>query len=236
MRRSVRRAVWVGVLFAFAFGARADERPVQPGERFGGTALDVRAPRGEGWVVRESATELLFGRRGARARETTVATVSFFELPAGEARRPEEIVAFIRRMTEADFSRERFADALATYAYSEIDGLGCVHYVASGLDRQAPGGPLTQAMYALYCRYPLRENFGLALVYSQRARAIDTDLAQQAQAFFDGVRVPKASDGTPDVRANDATETPAPDGAALRPEPPESSPADDADAKTPRGD
>jgi hypothetical protein len=71
--------------------------------------------------------------------------------------------------------------------------MACVHYNASAVDKLAPGGALPQAMVAFYCRYPLRAGFGLALVYSQRAHTIDADLAQQAHAFFDGVRV-RASD------------------------------------------
>jgi hypothetical protein len=198
MNRGARTLAALGLVCASAFGAsaRAQSPPrlVEPGETFGGgTQLEVHAPAGEGWRVRETATELVFGRAGATPRETTIATVSFFDLPESESASPARFVAFVRKMTEAELPPERFSGPLTTFAHSETRGVACVHYSASALDERAPGGPLPQAMIALYCRYPLRTGFGLALVYSQRAKAIEANLAQQAQAFFAGVRVPNGA-------------------------------------------
>jgi hypothetical protein len=163
------------------------ERAVVPGETFGGAALRVHPPGGDGWLVRETATEIVFGRPGASERESVVASVSFFELPDGLD--AGAFTSFIRRMTEQEMPPERFADA--TFATTTEKQRGCVRVEASATDLNAPGGPLAQAMHALYCRYTLRAGFGFAALYSQRAASIDADLAQQAQAFFDGVSVPE---------------------------------------------
>jgi hypothetical protein len=224
MKRAARGRAVLAVACAAAIGvsARAEQppRPVKPGELFGSAAsLEVHAPAGEGWVVRESATELLFGRPGATTRETTIATVSFFELPENESASEQRFLAFIRKANEADLPPERFSDPLATYAHSEARGLPCVHYNATALDKLAPGGALPQAMVALYCRYPLRAGFGLALVYSQRATVIDADLAQQAHAFFEGVRMrggardgDRGAEGAPPRTAEEAEPADAPRG------------------------
>lgn len=180
---------------AAAVRAEAPERAVKPGEVFGGEAIRVEPPRGEGWIVRETATEIVFGRRGASPRETLVATVSFYELPEGARANAEALIAFVRAATEADLSPQRFAEPQASYAYDEARATPCVAYAARARDTRAPGGALAQAMHALYCVYERRPSFGYALVYSQRATAIDADLAEQAQAFFAGVRVPPVRAG-----------------------------------------
>jgi hypothetical protein len=226
MRRHARALAALVLVCASVVGARtraeAPPRPVKPGEAFGGSAgLEVRAPGGDGWVVRESATELLFGRPGATKRETTVATVSFFELPESESASAERFLAFMRKQNEAEMPAARFANPLHTFGYSETRGVACVHYFASAIDELAPGGALPQAMYALYCRYPLRTDFGLALVYSQRAKTIDADLAQQAHVFFEGVRVRGGAkehehEGAPAQNAEGARPSPAPSDEAER--------------------
>lgn len=179
-------------LAALAAAAAADasrERPVQPGETFGGEAMRVAPPGGEGWRVRETATEIAFGRRGASERASTVATVSFFELPDGLG--ADAFRSFVRGITEQEMPAERFADATASTAYEKRAGTACVRVETNAIDLRAPGGALPQALHALYCRYARRAGFGFAVVYSQRAESIDADLAQQAQAFFDGVSVPE---------------------------------------------
>ncbi len=179
-------------LAALAAPAAADaprERAVQPGETFGGAALRVRPPSGEGWLVRETATEIAFGRRGASEPESTVAKVSFFELPEGLS--ADAFRSFVRGIAEQEMPAERFADATASTAHAEHAGTACVRVEAKATDTRAPGGALPHALHALYCRYTRRAGFGFAATYSQRAQSIDADLAQQAQAFFDGVAVPE---------------------------------------------
>ena len=166
-------------------------RPVAPGQRFGGELLEVLAPNGEGWVVRESAAELLFGRPGASRVETYVATVSYFEVPEGrETDDPEAFTAFIRDMLDADATPQRIEGLEDRLVYSGERDYACARYSATGIDVRAPGGPLPEVMYALYCRHPNKRGLGFAAVYSQRARVIDADLAAQAEAFLAGVRAP----------------------------------------------
>jgi hypothetical protein len=176
---------------AAAWADAPRERPAKPGQEFGGKAMLVRAPSSEGWVVRETANDILFGHRGAAKNETYVATVTFFELPEAETKSAEAFTAFIRAQTAADLPAERFADPTASYEYTEARGYPCVKYVGSAIDKKAPGGPLRQTMVALYCQYTRRAGMGYAAIYSQRAKQIDADLAQQAETFLEGVRVPK---------------------------------------------
>jgi len=193
MTRAARALIALAIASSAA-AAWADaprERPAKPGQEFGGKAMLVRAPSSEGWLVRETANDILFGHRGAAKNETYVATVSFFDLPEAETGSAETFTAFIRKMAEGDVSSERFADPTASYEYSETRGTPCVKYVGSAIDKKAPGGPLRQTMIALYCRYTRRAGLGYAAIYSQRAKQIDADLAQQAEAFIEGVRVPK---------------------------------------------
>jgi hypothetical protein len=187
-------ARWL-LAFALACGAAGawgepTERAVKPGEVFGGKAIRVLAPSGEGWLVRQTANLIVFGRRGASKRESFVASVSFFDLPESESASPEAFLAFIRKQADADVPPERFEGATASYAYGEESGTACVKYVASALDKKAPGGALTQAMHAFYCKYARRAGVGYAVVYSQRAKAIDADLGERASEFFAGVEVP----------------------------------------------
>jgi hypothetical protein len=193
----VRLTRWARGLLAIAVAgcavtANAEDprlQPVKAGEVFGGEALRVRAPAGDGWLKRETATELWFAQPSASERETRVATVSFFELPEGLERKAFE--SFMRQAIESDTSPERFPDSTASYAFDDARGYACVRYQSTGTDPNAPGGALTLAAHGLYCRYTRRTGFGFAAVYSQRAEAIDPDLAQRAQAFLDGVSVPE---------------------------------------------
>ena len=166
-------------------------RPVAPGQVFGGQLLQVLAPASPGWVLlQDTSAELTFARPGAAARETYVATVSFFELPATEGR--DAFVAYIRQARERDSPPERFADARVTYEYAEDRGYPCVMYASSALDRNAPGGALKLVERGAYCRHPLREGLGFWVSYSQRALLPDANLTEQANGFAQGVTVPHA--------------------------------------------
>jgi hypothetical protein len=191
MTRAARTLLALAVAsYAAAVWADAPrERPVKAGQELGGKAMRVRAPASKGWVVRESANDILFGHRGAAKNETYVATVSFFDLPEAATASAESFTAFIRELAEGDVPSERFAEPTASYEYTEARGYPCVKYVGSAIDKKAPGGPLRQTMVALYCRYTRRAGLGYAAIYSQRAKQIDADLAQQAAAFIEGVRV-----------------------------------------------
>lgn len=167
----------------------AEMRPVSPGQVFGDELLRVRAPSSSGWlVIRESPREIQLGHPGASARETYVAMVTSFDLPATDGR--EAFVELIRRGRQSDFSPDRFSELRESYEYTEERGYPCVKYVATALDLKAPGGALPLAEHGLYCRHPRREGSAFGAVYSQRALKPDADLAEQARDFLEGVVVP----------------------------------------------
>jgi hypothetical protein len=167
-------------------------RPVSAGQLFGGQFLQVHAPASPGWVLlRESSKEITFARPGTLARETYVAMVSFFALAAMSD--PGELVAHVRAARDADSPPDRFADAAASYEYSEERGYPCVKYVSSARDVKAPGGALTLAERGMYCRHPKSEGTGFWVSYSQRALKPDADLVAQADSFIAGVVVPSGS-------------------------------------------
>lgn len=163
--------------------------PVSPGQLFGGQFMQAHAPNSPGWVLlRESSTDITFARPGGSERESYVAMVSFFDLPATESK--DAFVEHIRQGREADSSPDRFSNVQVTYTYSEERGYPCVAYVSSSLDVKAPGGALTLADRGIYCRHPKSQGLGFWVSYSQRSAATDPDFAEQASSFVEGVSVP----------------------------------------------
>ena len=190
-----RAALLAAALAAGTAAAATTLHPIAPGTTIAGPLVDLRSPASEGWhagpVGHAQAPAFAFVRRTPDGT-SDVALVSLF--PAGESRAPDDFVARVRRLVEADAPAPRYLERESHYEYTEERGYPCVRVRTLADDTQAalaPDRTGTQqlALHALHCRNPKRPHTGFAAGYSRRADRVDAAaLAPEAQAFIDGIR------------------------------------------------
>lgn len=172
-------------------------RPVSPGQEFKGGYINVRTPNSEGWqLVRSSRDGMEFAKPGRSRGENLGAQVLMFGLEPTQS--PEEFLALIRRGITRDTDPKRFEVIKSTIEHSAERGYPCIRYSASLRDGEAQTSPSTREVLlleteALYCRHPVRDTTGFAVIYHYRGRASYPSLRDEAEDFIRGVQVP--SDG-----------------------------------------
>lgn len=168
---------------------------VVPRQLFPGEQLNVRAPNSEGWeLVSSSGAGMAFAHRGASSNESYIAQVSLFVLPL--TKDPDEFVALIKRGVENDTPPERFKSLVANYEYTEQRGYPCVKFQGVTEDTKAKTSFFSQEspklqIHSLYCRHPRYQEMGFSIAFSHRGVFLDAGLGEQAEAFIQGVQVPR---------------------------------------------
>jgi len=181
-------------LVACATPALPIGEPVPPGYLYKAKFLDIRSPNEAGWYLAGAAqTGIQFTRHGDDKGETFAAQVTTFPLP--EFQGTDEFVNFIKRGFQADTDSERFSVIQSNFKLSTARKYRCVDVSAVIEDKQAltsPGhhGKLMLQSISLYCRHPVNQLAGFAIIYSHRGKSVNPDLAKEANAFIAGVQVP----------------------------------------------
>ena len=173
-------------------------KPVPAGFLYEGSYINIRAPDSHGWeLLGSSSTGMMFSRLGTESGESYAAYVSMF--PLEETMDSDEFVSFIRKQFEEDTDLVRFEIMESKFQYSEERGYPCVvvNYVTT--DKKARTSLIRREVLllqaeSLYCRHPVRQETGFAIIYSYRGRAIYSTLSAEAQDFIRGVQVPAQRD------------------------------------------
>jgi len=164
---------------------------VSPGQLFAGSYINVVAPSSDGWYLAQSSPSGMgFAKDGQAANETFAAQVAMFKL--APASTPEEFEALIKTSVEKDTDPHRFNVQQISFKYSSERSYPCVRYHSVAQDKTPQGskGPLLLEMDALYCRHPVRQETGFAVIYSHRGESLHANLRSEAESFIQGVQVP----------------------------------------------
>lgn len=170
-------------------------KPVAAGYLYKGGYINVRVPNSDGWhLVSSSPAGMEFARSGAEQGESFGAQVLMFPLP--ETKTEEEFVALIKRGFEADTDSARFSIVESDFRYSGERSYPCVRVSSVIEDKQAKTSPsrsekLLLQSRSLYCRHPVRQSTGFAIIYSHRGRTQYETMAAEATDFIGGVQVPE---------------------------------------------
>lgn len=169
-------------------------KPIPPGYLYKAKFLDIHSPNEERWYL-AAATQsgMQFVRHGKDKAETFAAQVSTFPLP--EFKNAAHFLAFIKRGFHADTDPERFKVVKSKFTLSPARKYLCVKVSAVIVDKQALTSPghhekLKLQSISLYCRHPVDELAGFAIIYSHRGKSLYPGLAKEANAFIAGVQVP----------------------------------------------
>lgn len=170
---------------------------VPPGKTYGGSYINITAPKSENWkLVQSSPAGMAFARRASEEGESFVASVAIFNLP--ETTSPEGFEELIVEQAGRDLETSRFTTSEFTHSYTEARGYPCVetHNISKDKKAQTGGGNTSTLIlenYHLYCRHPVRTNTGFDIAYSHRGTSRHPNLRSEAQAFIQGVQVPNAN-------------------------------------------
>jgi hypothetical protein len=165
-----------------------------PGKMFAGTTIGVHSPQSEGWqLVQSSSAGMAFAKKGKLAYESYAAQVSFFSLAATSNQ--DEFVTLIKKQIQQDTSNQRFTSNELKYRYVADRGYPCVQLTYLVTDNNANVGSdglmeLKIETVSLYCRHPVKQDTGFAVIFSHRGKEVDPAFAVQAKTFIDGVQVP----------------------------------------------
>ncbi len=172
-------------------------QPVDAGQEFRGSYVNVRVPNSDGWqLVRSEAQGIEFGKMTGAQGENLAAQILMFGLAATPT--PQDFVALIEDGARRDMDATRF-DLIRSHAeYTAERGYPCVRYSAAVRDKEAQAPAMTKEallleMEALYCRHPVRDTTGFAVIYSHRGRAPYASLKREAMDFIEGIQVPRPS-------------------------------------------
>lgn len=170
-------------------------KAVPAGHLYEGNYVNIHVPNSEGWRLLESSSAGMgFGRMGESPKESFGAQVLMFDLETRQNK--DEFVSFIKQIIKKDGELERYSIIESTFEYQEQRGYPCVKVTYVTEDKQAQTSPthretlLLQAE-SLYCRHPERRDTGFAIIYSHRGSSLYSNLHSEAQAFIDGVQVPR---------------------------------------------
>lgn len=174
--------------------ANAFAQAVKPGQLFGYSLLEIRAPDSNGWQISGGdRSTITFGRRGTSSNETFIAHASEFRLPP--TKDAEEFLAFVKNSVEKESEPERFKPIETTFEYTEERGYECVRFKSVAQDTQARTGllsreSLTIRSSSIYCRNPRRSTVGFVASFTHRGPTPYAPFDSEAEAFIRGVKVP----------------------------------------------
>ncbi len=186
------------ISFALASCATAPSqapKPVSAGFLYKGGYINVRAPNSDGWyLLSSSPAGMEFARSGAERGESFGAQVLMFPLPKTDSN--EDFVALIAQGFEADTDSARFSVIDSHFEYYAERSYPCVRVLSVVEDKQASTAPghrerLLLQSNSLYCRHPVRQGTGFAIIYSHRGKTRYEKLSSEAADFIDGVQVPE---------------------------------------------
>jgi len=164
---------------------------VSPGKVFTNGHIDVAAPTTDGWkLLQTTSAGIGFAKSGQAASESFAAQVSMFKLAPTNT--PQEFEALIKESVEKDTPPSRFNIKNISFEYSNERSYPCVRYNAIVEDK-APRGqkiPLLLEADGLYCRHPVHQEAGFAIIYSHRGEKLYANLRSEAESFIQGVQVP----------------------------------------------
>jgi hypothetical protein len=179
------------VLGLYGCAGSAPSRTVTPGESFSGGYINVKAPTTPGWqLLQSSGSGMAFAKGGQTASESFGAQVLMFNLSPTST--PTEFEALIKASVEKDTDSSRFDVRQASYSYSTERSYPCVRY-QSVVEDKTPlqaNSPLLLESDALYCRHPVRQETGFAVIYSHRGEDLYANLRSEAETFIQSVQVP----------------------------------------------
>lgn len=165
--------------------------PVAPGQAFSGGYINIKAPNADGWwLIQSSGAGMGFAKRGLEANESFGAQVLMFRLAPTDT--PEEFEALIKVSAAKDTDPSRFDVQQMHFKYSNERGYPCVRH-SSVVKDKAPQGlnnPLLLESVGLYCRHPVRQETGFAIIYSHRGESLYANSRVEAESFIQSVQVP----------------------------------------------
>lgn len=198
MRPLARFRMLGGVLLLSSFNVLSQPfKPVSPGEEFKGGYINVRAPNSDGWrLVSSSRNGMEFGKLLLASGENLGAQILMFGLEPTQT--PELFIALIKSGIDKDTDPNRFDVLQSKMEYNTERGYPCVRYSSSVRDKEAQTSPNTREVLileleALYCRHPVRDTTGFAIIFNHRGRAPYLPLRDEAENFINGIQVPSAS-------------------------------------------
>lgn len=180
------------VIAGSASAAHGKLEPVPPGRMYKGRYVDIRAPDSKGWyLIGSSGVSMEFARKGKEQGERYGAQVLIFPLPPAKTK--EEFLRLVKERFKAH--SQRFSILKSEYRYSDKRSYPCVHISVVVENKKFQTAmnshkkPVVQFI-SLYCRHPVRQRTGFAIIFSHRGTSLDPDLDTEAQSFADGVQVP----------------------------------------------
>ena len=169
-------------------------KPVPAGYMYKGSYIDIKVPNSNGWhLVSSSPAGMEFARSGGNPGESFAAQVLMF--PLVETQSEDEFVALVKDGFKTDTNSERFSTIKSDFQYSTQRNYPCVSVENLVEDKQAQTSPsskdkLLLQSKSLYCRHPVRQDSGFAIIYSFRGKAIYSSLNAEANDYIDSVQVP----------------------------------------------
>jgi len=133
---------------------------------------------------------MAFAKGGQAANESFGAQVLMFNLAPTNT--PQEFEVLIKTSSEKDTDPTRFDMKQLSFKYSSERSYPCVRYHSVVQDKapQRLKDPLLLESDGLYCRHPLRQETGFAVIYSHRGESLYANLRDEAENFIQGVQVP----------------------------------------------
>ena len=164
---------------------------VSPGQVFAAGYINITAPTTDGWkLLQSSSVGPGFAKGGQTPSESFAAQVLAFKLAPTNT--PQELEALIKKAVEEDAPPSRFNIKNISFEYSNERSYPCVRYNSIVVDK-APRGrkiPLLLESDGLYCRHPVHQETGFAIIYSHRGEKLYANLRSEAESFIQGVQVP----------------------------------------------
>ena len=191
-------AVMVGLL-SFGGQSVAATHPVAPNQDFPNPVLDVHAPASSGWYgIKQTPSQIAFGKDGANGGETFVATVMLFRIPTFAG--TDAFTEYVREGVAKDSPADRFDPVELSIQYSSERSYPCVRYHGISVDKKARIAPfftkkLRIENIALYCQHPDRPGLGFTISYSHRGGTDDYPIDEEAESFIDSVQVTAPTKG-----------------------------------------
>ena len=194
----VRNAWYFGLCLAllasYAAAQPAKPRPVQAGQIFKGSFVNVKAPNSSGWsLVESSSNSIGFTKPGPAPGETLAAQVLLIGL--APTRTPDQFVALIKEGVRKNHDPQRFDFLESRIDYTSERPYPCARYYGVLNDKEArisftQTRLLRLEVHGLYCRHPVQTEGGFAAIYSYSGYGTYPNLAERAREFIQGVEPP----------------------------------------------
>ena len=180
--------------FVFSAHAQSSGQPVTAKQYFPSEFLNVYSPDSECWVVTGvGGNGMAFGKRGVEKNETYGAQAILFKI--SQPGNSEEFVSFVKKRIATMNPAPRFQETAADFQQTDRRGYPCVdvrvNYDDNAADTPTGKEQLKLQIIALYCRHPVKQEFGFFAAYSHRGKTEDTKLENAARGFIEAINVPK---------------------------------------------